>query len=192
MCVHIALRWSSSNIFISSFFFLMIRRPPRSTLFPYTTLFRSRSAGSLRTRPSTRRASAISLRCAPRSKAEAPRSPKNTSTFRTTGAQSARSPDRSASFHRPPGSVDVAGEPFLAGPVVESRHLELTFDTLERLAFARHSAHAFEQQGVVALHLVEYFGRARRAVTRDHDLRVQRAHQFDGGENIWNREKRPD
>src|SRR2546422_11377025 len=27
-----------------SFFFLMIRRPPRSTLFPYTTLFRSRVA----------------------------------------------------------------------------------------------------------------------------------------------------
>src|SRR6266516_6374156 len=26
------------------FFFLMIRRPPRSTLFPYTTLFRSRGA----------------------------------------------------------------------------------------------------------------------------------------------------
>src|SRR2546421_11259126 len=26
----------------ASFFFLMIRRPPRSTLFPYTTLFRSR------------------------------------------------------------------------------------------------------------------------------------------------------
>src|SRR2546429_10007541 len=30
------------------FFFLMIRRPPRSTLFPYTTLFRSASAGSIR------------------------------------------------------------------------------------------------------------------------------------------------
>src|SRR2546430_12016070 len=29
----------------SFFFFLMIRRPPRSTLFPYTTLFRSHSAG---------------------------------------------------------------------------------------------------------------------------------------------------
>src|SRR2546422_7052964 len=28
------------------FFFLMIRRPPRSTLFPYTTLFRSNSSGS--------------------------------------------------------------------------------------------------------------------------------------------------
>src|SRR3712207_7272524 len=27
------------------FFFLMIRRPPRSTLFPYTTLFRSSVAG---------------------------------------------------------------------------------------------------------------------------------------------------
>src|SRR2546423_10450591 len=27
---------------MSLFFFLMIRRPPRSTLFPYTTLFRSR------------------------------------------------------------------------------------------------------------------------------------------------------
>src|SRR3712207_9511871 len=26
---------------VSYFFFLMIRRPPRSTLFPYTTLFRS-------------------------------------------------------------------------------------------------------------------------------------------------------
>src|SRR6267142_2958678 len=30
-----------------SFFFLMIRRPPRSTLFPYTTLFRSRPGGQL-------------------------------------------------------------------------------------------------------------------------------------------------
>src|SRR3712207_9356952 len=28
-------------MFSLSFFFLMIRRPPRSTLFPYTTLFRS-------------------------------------------------------------------------------------------------------------------------------------------------------
>src|SRR3712207_8558544 len=29
------------------FFFLMIRRPPRSTLFPYTTLFRSMPSGDL-------------------------------------------------------------------------------------------------------------------------------------------------
>src|ERR1044072_10018192 len=31
------------------YFFLMIRRPPRSTLFPYTTLFRSPAAFSPRT-----------------------------------------------------------------------------------------------------------------------------------------------
>src|SRR3712207_9396494 len=30
-----------SEVHSSSCFFLMIRRPPRSTLFPYTTLFRS-------------------------------------------------------------------------------------------------------------------------------------------------------
>src|SRR2546427_12791314 len=30
------------------FFFLMIRRPPRSTLFPYTTLFRSTSASLMK------------------------------------------------------------------------------------------------------------------------------------------------
>src|SRR6267378_55630 len=34
------------------FFFLMIRRPPRSTLFPYTTLFRSRWRRSAASRPS--------------------------------------------------------------------------------------------------------------------------------------------
>src|SRR5256885_10989788 len=33
---------------ISFFFFLMIRRPPRSTLFPYTTLFRSLTASAAR------------------------------------------------------------------------------------------------------------------------------------------------
>src|SRR2546430_4694037 len=35
-----AIQPSRRTIFC--FFFLMIRRPPRSTLFPYTTLFRSR------------------------------------------------------------------------------------------------------------------------------------------------------
>src|SRR5205809_3591561 len=29
--------------YVNLFFFLLIRRPPRSTLFPYTTLFRSHS-----------------------------------------------------------------------------------------------------------------------------------------------------
>src|SRR5689334_25169458 len=50
MCMKICISYPSyrffcffsllQHIFIS-FFFLMIRRPPRSTLFPYTTLFRS-------------------------------------------------------------------------------------------------------------------------------------------------------
>src|SRR2546422_9592622 len=33
------------------FFFLMIRRPPRSTLFPYTTLFRSQQHRQVELRP---------------------------------------------------------------------------------------------------------------------------------------------
>src|SRR2546426_6667039 len=36
-----------SSLSFSFFFFLMIRRPPRSTLFPYTTLFRSRGLEEL-------------------------------------------------------------------------------------------------------------------------------------------------
>ena len=34
-------KWIAYRSNLSVFFFLMIRRPPRSTLFPYTTLFRS-------------------------------------------------------------------------------------------------------------------------------------------------------
>src|SRR5690606_39722421 len=34
--------------FLLPFFFLLIRRPPRSTLFPYTTLFRSSAANPCR------------------------------------------------------------------------------------------------------------------------------------------------
>src|SRR5438874_8087424 len=37
---------SASPFNYSFFFFLMIRRPPRSTLFPYTTLFRSLRSSS--------------------------------------------------------------------------------------------------------------------------------------------------
>src|SRR2546429_3793746 len=44
------------------FFFLMIRRPPRSTLFPYTTLFRSR-VGTLRFAHPTRTLSGAAGRC---------------------------------------------------------------------------------------------------------------------------------
>src|SRR2546427_11666479 len=43
-CSNLALLffcWDPACHVVSFFFFLMIRRPPRSTLFPYTTLFRS-------------------------------------------------------------------------------------------------------------------------------------------------------
>src|SRR2546429_5509982 len=48
------------------FFFLMIRRPPRSTLFPYTTLFRStstRGCSSARASSPTSSAAGRSRRC---------------------------------------------------------------------------------------------------------------------------------
>src|SRR5690349_25135859 len=35
----------TSSLGVAVFFFLMIRLPPRSTLFPYTTLFRSSMIG---------------------------------------------------------------------------------------------------------------------------------------------------
>src|SRR5260370_10517222 len=51
------------------FFFLMIRRPPRSTLFPYTTLFRSAAQGEGESRGAAglrRRGSRLPSRCPPR------------------------------------------------------------------------------------------------------------------------------
>src|SRR3989454_2099119 len=44
VCIRVA---SPYHLFLF-FFFLMIRRPPRSTLFPYTTLFRSLLAENVR------------------------------------------------------------------------------------------------------------------------------------------------
>src|SRR5229473_4207777 len=41
-CFLFLLFIAHSGVLACFFFFLMIRRPPRSTLFPYTTLFRSR------------------------------------------------------------------------------------------------------------------------------------------------------
>src|SRR5262249_57029684 len=45
---------SSSSLHLSFFFFSITPRPPRSTLFPYTTLFRSRAIVSS-SRPAARR-----------------------------------------------------------------------------------------------------------------------------------------
>src|SRR5437773_10494196 len=55
---YLALDRAPPSIFTPSLFFLMIRRPPRSTLFPYTTLFRScgtQPRGALATPPSLSR-----------------------------------------------------------------------------------------------------------------------------------------
>src|SRR5687768_18163850 len=66
------------------FFFLMLRRPPRSTLFPYTTLFRSeeRSASNACIASTTRESSAVSVALSsrtPRPIAAATRSEEHTS-----------------------------------------------------------------------------------------------------------------
>src|SRR5262249_60291530 len=39
--VHLCAAYSAVLVLVNVFFFLILRRPPRSTLFPYTTLFRS-------------------------------------------------------------------------------------------------------------------------------------------------------
>src|SRR3989442_12238010 len=55
------------RVLLFLFFFLMIRRPPRSTLFPYTTLFRS-VADERQARPASAGATdARAMRCRPRS-----------------------------------------------------------------------------------------------------------------------------
>src|SRR2546427_12699830 len=46
---------ASLPLFLVFFFFLMIRRPPRSTLFPYTTLFRSLLPGHVSDEPGAHR-----------------------------------------------------------------------------------------------------------------------------------------
>src|SRR2546427_12716363 len=52
MCILLTRHSStlSLSLLVLVFFFLMIRRPPRSTLFPYTTLFRSSCEGMARAR----------------------------------------------------------------------------------------------------------------------------------------------
>src|SRR5437899_7408823 len=57
---------SCSQVLFPRFFFLIARRPPRSTLFPYTTLFRSRVTGTS-CWPITRRTSRARTASPPRS-----------------------------------------------------------------------------------------------------------------------------
>src|SRR3712207_7548232 len=72
------------------FFFLMIRRPPRSTLFPYTTLFRS--PGEEEVAACDGRRSPRSARC---SRARRPRTPPRSTSRRSRTAASATARRRS-------------------------------------------------------------------------------------------------
>src|SRR5215475_15165486 len=66
------------SLFFFFFFFLMIRRPPRSTLFPYTTLFRSRRAVERRSSVPIRSSGAPDVRAILR-QGRPPRSEEHTS-----------------------------------------------------------------------------------------------------------------
>src|SRR5438132_12528348 len=70
-----------------SFFFLIIRRPPRSTLFPYMTLFRSRAESGLPS-PATSALSAPPGAPAPWTTISARRSTRNRSEEHTSELQS--------------------------------------------------------------------------------------------------------
>src|SRR2546430_4048052 len=64
-------------IHVMYFFFLMIRRPPRSTPFPYTTLFRSRAAAKRR-KEKSRPVFSLCLREAPPTAGESPAEARDT------------------------------------------------------------------------------------------------------------------
>src|SRR5438552_11076468 len=71
---------TSSALYLSfPFFFLMLRRPPRSTLFPYTTLFRSHQRGPHRRPQSLRGPRTCGDRRRHRLQRDAPRSEEHTS-----------------------------------------------------------------------------------------------------------------
>src|SRR5258708_25112034 len=69
MCCRLPSIWLAFAGSVGLFFFLMIRRPPRSTLFPYTTLFRSQRSD---VRRSAARSSTVQLPTATPASAAAP------------------------------------------------------------------------------------------------------------------------
>src|SRR2546425_9775530 len=82
---------------LSSFlFFLMIRRPPRSTLFPYTTLFRSQSgAASV--------ALAVAAHCFRRTPSQVERSEEHTSELQSLAYLVCRLLlEKKKNLHQPP------------------------------------------------------------------------------------------
>src|SRR5439155_23622989 len=110
------------------FFFLMIRRPPRSTLFPYTTLFRSQRKGSARPRlvrlfraegqPADRGRRAARARH-PRTERRLGGAPHPRDVLREAGRQAAAAaPDARASAARLQGSVRARLGPDRRRPAV--------------------------------------------------------------------------
>src|SRR6266700_7183937 len=69
----------SQTLLLIFVFFLMIRRPPRSTLFPYTTLFRSRTRWSSSWESSAGPRRSTSGRAGTIGRAAGPRSEEHTS-----------------------------------------------------------------------------------------------------------------
>src|SRR3712207_6859114 len=64
-CMGICVSYVYDLLCDTLFFFLMIRRPPRSTLFPYTTLFRSSRRDAPRARLERRGRSALIVTMVP-------------------------------------------------------------------------------------------------------------------------------
>src|SRR3712207_7908019 len=77
-------------------FFLMIRRPPRSTLFPYTTLFRSSSSPTKPTATGTTTSSAAPTSAAPTSAAPTTTPTTTPSTIPNTTTPSPRSEEHTS------------------------------------------------------------------------------------------------
>src|SRR5690349_24939676 len=84
-CVTLRISGLMCILFGLLFFFLLIRRPPRSTLFPYTTLFRSARLARVPAAPQARRRRGplhrqrLGRRLPPRRRAGARRSEEHTS-----------------------------------------------------------------------------------------------------------------
>src|SRR5256885_12631603 len=88
----IGLFRSSGAARLHFFFFLMIRRPPRSTLFPYTTLFRSPFIFSIRTPTSGASTSPLFTK---------PRKPSRVSSWNAASANAARSEEHTSELQSP-------------------------------------------------------------------------------------------
>src|SRR5439155_20182422 len=80
---------------LSCFLFLIIPRPPRSTLFPYTTLFRSRTAAASASPHPRPRAAPESPPAAPTRRAGSATSPASGAGPRSPGRSGAAAPGRS-------------------------------------------------------------------------------------------------